>query len=362
MLRQLLILPLLMGICAAGLIPIANYTGKHDSRCFEAPKVAGAILNDKLYTFGGCFRVSYVVDPDSLRDNFIFSSEDHKNATDLSQVYDVSKNEWSFETKTPVPFKQASTQVVEDSIYFYDIKPEFEWTSMDMYKYDTTDKLWTTLPEIPFLWSGNLKSCHDGQGKMYFTGSEDGEERSIIHVYDTNKEQWIKSPILMDKRLQVKQMICKKDHIKFIAKDLKSIEDEPKMAVWYSSDDGPSIMDETLELFSTSYLDGSTVSDNYSFDGNYNSAPISLYGDYAYLHNVRKTETIFYRLNIMTLENVIIGILPYDLSTPLIAPVNENELLILGGIAPYPYGRTHRNDIKIYNHKLVYNPVKHDEL
>ncbi|CEP10190.1 hypothetical protein [Parasitella parasitica] len=351
-----------MGNCAADLISIANYTGKHDSRCFEAKTVAGAIVNKKLYTFGGCFRVSYVVDPDTFDDNFIFRSEEHKNATDLSQVYDILKDEWSFETKTPVPFKQASTQVVNQSIYFYNVRPEFGWTSMEMYKYDTNTKIWTMLPDIPFLWSENLKSCYDGQGRMYFTGSEDGLDRNIIHVYDTRKEQWIKIPIFMDKRLQIKQMICKQDHIKFIAKDLKNIEDEPTTTVWYSIDDGPPIMDETLGLFSMSYHDGSTVSDNYSFDGNYNNEPMAYYGDYAYLFNVRRTETIFYRLNVMTRENVTIATLPYDLSAPLIVPVNENELLILGGIESNFYRKTHKNDIKRYNHKLVYNPSKHDEL
>lgn len=361
MLKTLLFVPLLTAICAAELISIANYTGKHDQRPFESKPVAGALVNDKLYTFGGLFRVSYVVDPDSIKDNFSFNSNDHINTTDLSRVYDVSKDEWSFETKTPEPLRHATTQVVDKLIYFFEIGPEKRFSSMKMWKYDTESKIWIILPDIPFLWSGNLHSCYDGQSKVYFTGS-DGNDRNIIHVYDTTSDQWIKNPIFMDKRLDIKQMICKKDHIKFIAKKLKDIEDESTSTVWYSSDDGPFINDETLGLFSTSYHDGSTVSDNYSFTGNYDSGSNAQYGDWVYLTNVRRTETIVYKLNTVTHENVTMATLPYDLSAPLVASVNENELLLLGGVEPFPYGRTHRNDIKKYNHKLVFSQQVHEEL
>jgi hypothetical protein len=360
MLKTLLFVPLLTAICAAELVSIANYTGKHDPTAFESKPVSGALVNDKLYTFGGWFRVSYVVDPDSFKDNFIFNQENHKNTTDSSQVYDISKDEWSFETKTPKPLRHATTQVVDKLIYFFEIGLEKRSSSMNMWKYDTESKAWSTLPDIPFLWNGNLNSCFDGQSKIYFTGS-DGSDRNIIHVYDTTSDQWIKNPIFMDKRLGIKQMICKEDYIKFIAKDLKGLDDEPTSFSW-SIDDGPFINDETFELFSTSYLDGSTVSDNYSLTGNYDSGSNAQYGDWVYLTNVRRTETIVYKLNIITHENITMATLPYDLSVPLVAPVNENELLLLGGAEPFQYGRTHRNDIKKYNHKLIFSQQVHDEL
>ncbi|KAK4512943.1 G2/mitotic-specific cyclin [Mucor velutinosus] len=358
MLKKLLFAPILTAICAAELVSIANYTGKHDSNCMFQQTVTGAVVNDKLYTFGGCFKIPYVVDPNDSRESYI-SYVSRQNTTDLSQVYDIFRDAWSFETKTPIPIKHAATQVVNKTIYFFDMKPEKRYSSMGMYKYDTESKSWTTLPEIPFLWHGNLKSCYDGRGKVYFVGSYDGQERNIVQILDTTNDQWSQSPIFMDKRLDIWQMICNQDHIKFIAKDLKKIEDEDTdRTVWY----GGEIMSDTLELFSTSYLDGTTVSDNYTFSLNYGSGTIGRLGSWIFVGNVGRTETTFYRLNTMTQENVTMATLPYNLAAPLIAPVNEREILILGGSKQLSYDRTHRNAIKNYNHKLIYTPRKYDEL
>lgn len=358
MLKKLLFAPLLTAICAAELISIADYTGKHDSKCLQQ-SVTGALVKDKLYTFGGCYRVAYVVDPNSIQDNYRFDYNDHIETTDESQVYDIATDTWSFETKTPIPIKLAATQVVDNSIYLFNILPNERYLSTKMYKYDTESKVWTTLPDIPFLWTSSLSmghdllSCYDGRDKLYFTGAYDGFDRNIIHVFDTTKDEWTKTPIFMDKRLIMKQMICHQDHIKFIAYQ----ED-----VYY--DKNSLYMDEVENygLFSTSYIDGSTVFDNYSFTGDYRAGSIGRFGNWVFLSNAGKTETTFYRLNTMIHENVTMATLPYDLIAPLIVPVNEKEILLLGGIEPNVYSRTHSNDISKYNHKMIYNPHKHDEL
>ncbi|GAN02758.1 hypothetical protein MAM1_0027d02205 [Mucor ambiguus] len=359
MLKKLLLTTLLTAICAAELVSIANYTGKHDSSCLRK-SVTGAMVKGKLYTFGGCYKVAYVVDPNSIQDNFRFDYNDHLKTTDEVQVYDVVTDTWSLESNTPIPIKLTGTQVVDNAIYLFDILPEKRQTSSKMYKYDTESKVWTTLPDIPFLWAPTslslghrLLSCYDGRGKIYFTGAYDGFDRNIIHSFDTTKDEWTKSPIFMDKRLIIKQMICNQDHIKFIAYKEDAYHDTNTIYV-----------DEVdnYELFSTSYLDGSTVSDNYSFAGDYRVGAIGRLGNWVFLSNAGESETTFYRLNIMTHENVTMATLPYDLIAPLIAPVNEKEILLLGGAEPFPYGRTHRNDIQKYNHKLIYSPYKHDEL
>ncbi|GAN04160.1 hypothetical protein MAM1_0056d03620 [Mucor ambiguus] len=359
MLKKLLFAPILTAICAAELISIANYTGKHDSKCTFRNSVTGAMVNDKLYTFGGCYKIAYVVDPNNSRRDRMFI-ENHQNTTDVSQVYDIVKDEWSFETKTPTPIKHARTEVANNTIYLFNVMPEKRFSSMDMYKYDTESKSWTTLPDIPFLWHGDLLSCYDGQGKIYFAGSQDGQSRNIVQILDTTNDQWSQSPIFMDKRLEIKQMICNQDHIKFIAKDLKIIEDEDTgPTVWYSGDE---IGSDTFGLFSTSYFDGKTVSDNYTFSLNHGSEPIGRLENWIFVGNVGRTETTFYRLNTITHENVTMATLPYNLGAPLIAPVNEKEILILGGREPFGYRRTLTNEIKKYNHKLIYTPRKHDEL
>ncbi|KAL9556674.1 hypothetical protein MBANPS3_001760 [Mucor bainieri] len=350
--------PILTAICAAELVSIANYTGKHNSNCMYQETITGAVVNDKLYTFGGCFKVAYVVDPNNPREGRIFR-DNHQNTTDLSQVYNIVKDEWSFETKTPIPIKYAQTEVAGNMIYLFNIRPEKRFSSMDMYKYDTESRSWTILPDIPFLWHGTLQSCSDGRGKIYFAGALDGQNRNIVQVLDTANDQWSQTPIFMDKRLEIKQMICNQDHIKFIAKDLKKIEDEDDgPTVWY----GGEVWSDTLGLFSTSYLDGTTVSDNYTFSLNHGSGPIGRLDNWIFVGNVDKTQTIFYRLNTMTHENVTMATLPYDLQSPLIAPVNEREILILGGSKPYPYLRTHKNNIEKYNHKLIHTPRNRDEL
>ncbi|KAL9556619.1 hypothetical protein MBANPS3_001773, partial [Mucor bainieri] len=357
MLRKLLFAPFLTAICAAELISIANYTGKHDAKC-TSQSVTGAMVKDKLYTFGGCYEEAYVVGPDSIQDNYRFDYNDHLKTTDESQVYDIATDTWSFETNAPIPIKRAGIQVVDNVVYLYNILPEERHDSTKMYKYDTESKVWTALPDIPFLWKSSyhsrtsLLSCYDGQGKIYFTGAYDAIERSMIHVFDTTKDEWSKSPIFMDKRLIMKQMICNQDHIKFIAYEETAYYDSSSMYLDQV---------ENFGLFSTSYLDGSTVSDNYSFTGDYRVGSIGRLGNWVFFSNVGKTETTFYRLNTMTHENVTMAKLPYNSVAPLIAPVNEKELLLLGGSEPFPW-RLSNSNTKKYNHKLVYRPRKHDEL
>ena len=123
------------------LVPISEYIGKHSSKCMYANGITGNIVGTKIYTFGGCYPIPYIVDPNTDEDDIFFRRQNHYNTSDLSYTYDIVNDKWEFETKAPYPIRSASTEVVNDAIYFYQMSLEPETPKhMEMWKYDTKTK------------------------------------------------------------------------------------------------------------------------------------------------------------------------------------------------------------------------------
>lgn len=327
-------------LCFCELIPISKYIGKHNSKCIYSKGLTGNIVGNKIYTFGGCYPIPYVVDPN---DDIFISRYDEKlyNITDLSYSYDITNDKWNLETQTPYPMSRANTEVVKNSIYFFEIKTHYEeFANMEMWKYDTQTKIWTHINTIPFLWHGTLASCHNSD-KIYFGGTYDGNQINIIHVYNTITNNW-ESPIYLDKRVIIRQMLCNEKYIKIIGKEIKKEKEEKNII---KNEDFKKIYD----LISI-YYNGSVKLDNINVTGNFDR--VSKYQDCFYFLDISKSESIISKLNINTYENKRLTIIPFSIYKPLFIPYN-NEIYLIGGGNRFRKQNYDDDKIKTFNHKLI---------
>ncbi|CAO3656093.1 unnamed protein product [Mucor hiemalis] len=328
MLKISLLLTTAATVCLASFLPVSPYIGKHSQKCGYALKISGAQVNDKLYTFGGCYPIPYVIDPntedagDMLFNigNFMGTSST-VNVTDTIQVYDFSQDSWTDETsKTPIPWP--------------------------FWKFDTETKEWSQLPDLPFLWHGVLRSCAKGDN-VYFGGSDDGSQHNIIHVYNTETQIWGKPVILNKKLSSIKDWICGEEHIHFFAQNV-GLPDLDNVG-WRTTDDKA----ETYSVFSADYLTGMTTA-GINVTGNYKA--IAHQDKSFYLYDVAKSQSIVSKLDVETFAHTVLETLPYTLEVPLVVPHGE-EIFFFGGGEKNNFGLpikgAHTNEVKKYNHKLV---------
>lgn len=364
--RAIAILSVLTAVATADLVPVSPYIGKHKASCDYVRKLTGALVGSKIYTFGGCYAIPYIVNPDD--DDEIFRNfDDHQNVTESSHVYDITTDQWSFETNTPRPLRGSSVSVVGQDIYFYNIQSKPRSSQLDLWKYSTDTKEWAQLPLLPFLKHGNLLACHNNN-RMYFMGSDDGYQRNIIHVHNLATNSWEDS-IYLDKRINAKRIICHDTHISMIG---EQVQDDNERIFGYQRE-----KIYTQNLIDAYYNGTVHVAENFNVTlgtTRYGrNAQITQFNEWFYtfvIGNASKNETIITKINSLTLETVELNTLPYTLSDVLIVPTENNEIYLWGGAK---INRGHRsqkqeenNDsmpiIKTYNHKLTINVKDFEEI
>lgn len=331
---------------------IAKYEGQHSGKCIKHPKLTGTLLNDKVYVFGGCYPVAYMVDPENNLGPFGFPSDQKYNTTDSIYSYNISQDKWALlDTRTPVSIYGADFQVVNSDIYMFNIQSEPDRQRSSMWKYATKTNEWQVLQQqqLPFVWRFNLISCeHDGV--IYFTGAGDGEIRSIIQRYDTHENRW-KSPLYLDQTLMIHKMVCTKDAIQLI------VQAEIKEAEMVSFFTGEAQLVE-YSFYTASYVDGKTTDSEFKMNMTLNVEMESL-GDWLYLYDVLTHDSSVSKVNLFTKEIVNLGTIAHKLTSPLFVPYKDESAYLIGGSDGnmfFPSSR-HKSgsELKTYNHKVKFN-------
>lgn len=124
----------------------------------------GAIVDGKLYTFGGYFSVSPAP---------FASNQDY-------QVYNPATHKWTNLGNMPAPETHAGVAVDQSAgiIYFVGgLRGAYPGAaSSDVYAYHTRTNTWTTLPSLPMPMSAGSAVLLDGQ--LHYMGGNIGEARS----------------------------------------------------------------------------------------------------------------------------------------------------------------------------------------
>ncbi|KAG2231681.1 hypothetical protein BDF21DRAFT_417348 [Thamnidium elegans] len=345
---RLLTLSLFASVCLGELIPVSKYIGQHKYRCDDyGVPLTGALVQDKIYTFGGCYPIPYIVDP-NVENMYFIGSNDHNNVSETIQIYDIKKDEWTHETevKLPYPWRSASTQTYQQDIYFYNVRSSQNYgRSSKMWKYDTVSKEFSALEDFPFNWHGSLQACTNN-GRMYFVGSNDGEQRNIIQIYNIENGAWEK-PLFPNLRFSTKQLLCSEDAIHFLG---IVVADED---VDYSFDS----RHKELAVIRSDYITGDTVLSGFSVDipRRYGSV-IKTNNDKFYCFNVNDEESNIFIVDAVALENRTLEALPHALAAPLFVPYQDDLIYLFGGGKRRQYfgnRQKPKGTLKTYSHKLV---------
>ncbi|KAL7326252.1 hypothetical protein PS15p_208616 [Mucor circinelloides] len=350
------ILSVISTVAFAELVPVSPYIGQHKANCNSHSALTGALVGAKIYTFGGCYAIPYVVDPDDETEEPLKKNNDYENVTDSSHVYDTASDTWSFETNTPRPLRGSSTLVVNKDIYFYNINAEPRTNQLDLWKYNTDTKTWSELAQLPFIKLGDLLTCHSND-KMYFMGSNDGYQQSIIRVYNLATNYWEDS-IYLDKRITAKQILCHDTHISMIGEEVK---DESTLR-------GYGVEKAFNQNLINAYYNGSVeVVENFNVTLGYNRKgaraqvfPLKEWF-YTFALNESKNAAEIIKLNTLTLETVTLDAPPYILTDVLMLPTEDDEIYLFGGRKERLFGKLTSKEqenelvpkIKTYNHKII---------
>ncbi|KAG1121676.1 hypothetical protein G6F42_012197 [Rhizopus arrhizus] len=351
------ILSVISTVVFAELVPVSPYIGQHKANCNSHSALTGALVGTKIYTFGGCYAIPYVVDPDDETEEPLKKNNDHENVTDSSHVYDTTSDTWSFETNTPRPLRGSSTLVVNKDIYFYNINAEPRTNQLDLWKYNTDTKTWSELAQLPFIKLGNLLTCHSND-KMYFMGSSDGYQQNIIRVYNLATNYWEDS-IYLDKRITAKQILCHDTHISMIGEEVNN---ESSFLRAYG------VEKAFNQNLINAYYNGSVeVIENFNvtLGYNYNGARAQVFPlkewFYTFALNESKNAAEIIKLNTLTLETVALEAPPYILTDVLMLPTEDDEIYLFGGRKERLFGKLTTKEqenelvpkIKTYNHKII---------
>ncbi|GAA5807273.1 hypothetical protein MFLAVUS_000630 [Mucor flavus] len=343
---RLLTLSFFASLCLGELIPVSNYIGQHKQKCEPRLAITGELVQDKIYTFGGCYPIPYIVDPSV--ENMYFMNAKHNNVSETIQIYDIKKDEWTHETevKLPFPWRSASTQVYQQDIYFYSVRSAERYQdSGKMWKYDTVLKEFSALEDLPFNWHGNLKTCANN-GRMYFVGDSDGMQRNAIQVYNIENGVWEK-PLFPNLRFTIKQMLCGKDAIQFLGNVLTDEDDS--MLVYFRL--------ENSELIRTDYITGNTILSGLSVKASSTyDLIVKANNDKFYYFDVKDEETVIVVVDTVALENRTLEALPHTLEAPLFIPYQDDLLFLFGGgRSRNSWNRPKKSTgtLKTYSHKLV---------
>ncbi|KAL9556620.1 hypothetical protein MBANPS3_001774 [Mucor bainieri] len=342
--RAISLLSVISAVACAKLTPVSPYVGKHNANCYPHPKVTGALVAGKIYTFGGCYAVPYMVYPDDDEFDVPGFKEDRYNVTKESNVYDIASDTWSFETNTPLPLRGSSTLVVNKDIYFYNIDAEPKTSPLNMWKYSTDTKAWTELAELP-------------NNKMYFMGDYDGSLRNIIHVHNLLTNRW-EDAIYLNKRLTAKEILCHNTHLSLIGDEVQNKVD------MYGFGGEVAFKQKLINV----YHDGSVqVVESFDVTLGYNrkgaraqAIPLDEWF-YTFALSEAKNATEMVKINTLTLETVQLDAPPYALANVLMLPTENDEIYLFGGGKERLFGEItskEPNDeslpkIKTYNHKIT---------
>ncbi|GAN04159.1 hypothetical protein MAM1_0056d03619 [Mucor ambiguus] len=348
-------------VAFAELIPVSPYIGKHKANCQSQSKITGALVGGKIYTFGGCYALPYIVDPDDESEGLLRRYDEHQNVTESSNVYDIASDTWSFETNTPRPLLGSSTTVINKDIYFYNIDAKPRTTDLNLWKYSTVTKTWSEPAQLPFLYHGNLLTCHSND-KMYFMGSQDGYQRNIVRVQNLLSNQW-EDPIYLDKRIYAKNLLCHETHLSVIGEkadkeDVIGIFDFQRNNVYNQN------LINVYHNGSVQMVENFNVTLGYNrHDGEAQIFPVKEWF-YIFGSNESKNATEISKINTLTLDIVKLDTLPYKLTNVLMVPAENDEIYLFGGrknnmfgsAAPKVEQDTSVPKIKTYNHKLIIPP------
>lgn len=340
-------------ICSSlKLEPVAQYEGKHSSKCAREQRLTGILVKDKIYTFGGCYPIPYMVDPENDLDLFAIDFDRRFNTSDSVYAYDILNNSWSLESHTPLPMNTARLQVVNNNdIYLVNIHGQPDYYRSQMWKYSTDTKEWRILDPLPFIWRNMLFTCeHDGV--IYFAGNHDGDVRNVIQRYDTREEEW-KPPLFLDQNLLLNKMVCASNAIQFVGR--KAHERYEGDWVSYDFDDPDSSFMNEFSLYASSYENGKTMEKEMNLTiGMFSRVEPS--GDWLYILDMLKRNTTLTKINLVTDEKINLGTLePQKLKTPLFIPYKHEYVYLFGGMDEN-MGNGNRggnkDELKTYHHRI----------
>ncbi|KAL7311816.1 hypothetical protein PS15m_009532 [Mucor circinelloides] len=358
--RAISLLAVFTAVAFADLIPVSPYIGKHKANCNSHSKITGALVDGKIYTFGGCYAIPYIVDPDDETEELFRRYNDHRNVTESSNVYDIALDTWSFETNTPRPLYGSSTIAVNKDIYFYNINSKPKTSQLDLWKYSTDTKTWSELPQLPFLSYGSILTCHNNN-RMYFMGSQDGFQRNIIHVQNLLDNRW-EDPIYLDKRLVARRVLCHDTHISLIGEVLGKEESEKTNIFGLQ---GESVYNQSLinVYYNGSVKEVENFNVTLGYRENFGTSQVFPVNEwfYTFTLNGPNNGTDITKINTLTLEAVKLDTLPYSLVNVLMVPTENDEIYLFGGNKKKAFGRTASKGeqdesapkVKTYNHKLI---------
>lgn len=334
-------------ICSTFVIePIAPYAGQHSNKCWQQSKITGALVKNKIYTFGGCYPLPYIFNPEDDDADPFFSSMSNKiNTSSTVHAYDITQDTWTLETQTPLPLNGANLQVVGDDIYFFNLHVDPDHHRSRMWKYSTGTKEWKVLEELPFIWLGRLVSCeHDGI--IHLVGSDDYRNR--VQRYDTIKNKWLDSAV-SDFNLYVENMFCAQDALQLVGRRLRY---NPETRFLEPGE----IPQKDLEFITVPYQDGKARDTEFNVTVSHKTNSI-VYGDWLYSFDIRKQETIVTKANPLTQEVVQLGSINQTLRNGLFIPYRHKIIYLIGGRGRVKTmsSRNHEpreGEWKTYNHKI----------
>ncbi|KAI8149244.1 hypothetical protein BJV82DRAFT_573601 [Fennellomyces sp. T-0311] len=330
---------------AAELVPLASFPGKdvlRQERCGPAPT---AVVNNKIYVFGGCYPIPYIVDPFE-NDGFGFATARKTyNVSDETYSYNMDTDEWQqVDTVTPYPFKSAYSQGVGDAVYFLTTDFDNNKTrQVDMWKYHTVEKTWDQVNHLPFVWHGSLIRT-ECDGKIYITGSDDGHQLNIIHVYDTETNTWHDSIVINSHQLRIRKMMCSADGV--VRALAEVFEKNPEMMFFGGS------RKQKQKLYSyIIYANGSVTQDDFMIE-HYQLDRASILGDELYFLDRFDDETYIYSINLKTHERRELGTIHANVWRPLFVP-HGDALFLIGGSSMSMMTPSNKDQIRSFHHKFT---------
>ncbi|KAK4512942.1 uncharacterized protein ATC70_003653 [Mucor velutinosus] len=360
--RAISLLSIFTAVAFAELVPVSPYTGKHKANC-QHSKLTGALVDGRIYTFGGCYAIPYIIDPDDESGEPFGRYNDHQNVTESSNVYDIASDTWSFETNTPRLLRGSSTVTINKDIYFYNIDSKPRTTQLNLWKYSTDTKTWSEPDQLPFLIHGSLLTCHSND-KMYFMGSQDGYQRNIVRVQNLLSNQW-EDPVYLDKRIYAKKLLCHETHISVIG---EKADKEDDIAIF----DFQRESTYTQNLINVYHNGSVQIVENFNItlghSRNGGIAQVFPLKEWFYIFGLDESNsaTEISKINTLTLETVKLDTLPYALTNVLMVPTENDEIYLFGGgkekiSVGRPAPKEDQNPsvpkIKTYNHKLIIPPT-----
>lgn len=335
------VLSIFSACVSASLMPISKYPGKHRHNCYQG-KLTVAQVDNRLYTFGGCYAIPYIVDPNEFDDMGRMFGNNRYNTSNEIHSYDMLTDEWRFEGTTPYPLKQAKIQVVDSTVYFFNMRMN-NTRSIDVWSYNVETKVWKDVAKLPFVWTDPLLTCSFDK-RIYMTGGYDGHKINIIHVFDTISGRFLNSFVAND-HITINKLYCDQDKMTVLGSKIKNKND----------DDVIIFSGRHHQAFDLMYIYYNGTIDHLYEDivknGSIEKAFFEL--PWLYTYHKNKENVGISRTNINTFEHETITTLESKISNPYFG-VYRNEIYLIGGNSFSNMILSENKDgIKEYNHKYA---------